>query len=174
MSDPFAQYAGFSVSSGDGDHREEELIIDTGPPPVSFPSPLLLCSSFLVRPPVTKPLKLTGGSTCYCFCLSPAFCSSCTRANVSLWCAWFQNTEKRRLIFDSMAKIIGKNFQMHERGESGSKGTYIFTFGAGFHGQLGRRFVRGLFLQWSSFIFPFLIAIFFPKAIASTPTSQCV
>lgn len=53
---------------------------------------------------------------------------------------------KRELIFDSMCRVFSRQY-----GKAGSKvsslsesrGTYLFSFGAGFHGQLGRKFERG-------------------------------
>lgn len=54
--------------------------------------------------------------------------------------------KQRGLIFDSLSKIVG--FQGGPRRRGGGKsgdnrGTYIATWGAGYHGQLGRKFVRG-------------------------------
>ena len=56
------------------------------------------------------------------------------------------NITKRQLIFDSLQKIISRNFgKLSSRqavlGET--RGTYVFTWGAGYHGQLGRNFERG-------------------------------
>lgn len=52
--------------------------------------------------------------------------------------------EKRELIFDSLSKIIGKNFERGGRsGARDTRGTYVYTWGAGYQGQLGRVFNRG-------------------------------
>jgi len=53
---------------------------------------------------------------------------------------------KRALIFDSLSKIISRTFGKgaSRSGVTGeTRGTYIFTWGAGYHGQLGRQFERG-------------------------------
>lgn len=53
---------------------------------------------------------------------------------------------KRALIFDSLSKIISRTFGKGaaKSGVTGeTRGTYVFTCGSGFHGQLGRAFQRG-------------------------------
>jgi len=53
---------------------------------------------------------------------------------------------KRALIFDSRSKIISRTFGKGaaRAGVTGeTRGTYVFTWGAGYHGQLGRQFERG-------------------------------
>lgn len=53
---------------------------------------------------------------------------------------------KRHLIFDSLQKIIGKSFARGGQrggGKNNTRGTYIYTWGAGYHSQLGRKFLRG-------------------------------
>lgn len=52
---------------------------------------------------------------------------------------------QRRLIFDSFAKFTGRtDGRQKPRARTGSnRGTFIFTWGAGYHGQLGRLFKRG-------------------------------
>lgn len=58
------------------------------------------------------------------------------------------NIKKRQLIFDSLQKIISRNFGKSNSRQSvlgETRGTYIFTWGAGYHGQLGRNFERGMF-----------------------------
>lgn len=51
--------------------------------------------------------------------------------------------KKRHLIFDSLAKIISRNFGKSVTKPGETRGTYVYTWGAGYHGQLGRKFVRG-------------------------------
>lgn len=54
--------------------------------------------------------------------------------------------KKRQLIFDSLSKIISRHFgkgSSKNAIEGETRGTYVFTWGAGYHGQLGRRFERG-------------------------------
>lgn len=51
--------------------------------------------------------------------------------------------KKRQLIFDSLQKIVGSTFKGRGGNPGDSRGTYVYTFGAGYHGQLGRKFVRG-------------------------------
>lgn len=52
---------------------------------------------------------------------------------------------QRKLIFDSLSKIVTANPNKNRRKEQNadSRGTYIFTWGAGYQGQLGRRLDRG-------------------------------
>jgi hypothetical protein len=52
---------------------------------------------------------------------------------------------QRALIFDSLGKIVTtKPQKTHIKNKSGeSRGTYVFTWGAGYQGQLGRKFGRG-------------------------------
>lgn len=50
---------------------------------------------------------------------------------------------KRKLIFDSLQKIIGKGFARGGRGGRDTRGTYVYTWGAGYHGQLGSKFQKG-------------------------------
>lgn len=53
--------------------------------------------------------------------------------------------KKRHLIFDSLIKIISRNYAKTSTKSTGdSKGTYVYTWGAGYHGQLGQKFVRGV------------------------------
>ena len=53
---------------------------------------------------------------------------------------------RRALIFDSLREISRLKKTRRDWGGSqpgSTRGTYIFTCGAGYHGQLGRRFGRG-------------------------------
>lgn len=63
--------------------------------------------------------------------------------------------QQRRLLFDSLTKFIqddsyldtkivkkGDN-KSEDPAKQGNRGTYVFSWGAGYHGQLGRRFARG-------------------------------
>jgi E3 ubiquitin-protein ligase HERC2 len=57
-----------------------------------------------------------------------------------------QDFKKRHLIFDALGKIISRRFGRSSKSSafSGeSRGTYLYTWGAGYHGQLGRKFGRG-------------------------------
>lgn len=54
--------------------------------------------------------------------------------------------KQRGLIFDSLQKIVGRQIGRQKargRRTGESRGTFIFTWGAGYHGQLGRKFTRG-------------------------------
>jgi alpha-tubulin suppressor-like RCC1 family protein len=54
--------------------------------------------------------------------------------------------KKRCLIFDSLRKIVDRKSGRTANGNNlgrENRGTYIYTFGAGYHGQLGRKFARG-------------------------------
>ena len=51
--------------------------------------------------------------------------------------------KQRKLIFDSLSKIVDFAKRGQRGGKGQSRGTYVFTWGAGYHGQLGRKFERG-------------------------------
>jgi alpha-tubulin suppressor-like RCC1 family protein len=53
---------------------------------------------------------------------------------------------QRNLIFDAFEKIVGRTKGRQKgrgRRTGQNRGTFLFTWGAGYHGQLGRKFVRG-------------------------------
>jgi alpha-tubulin suppressor-like RCC1 family protein len=55
--------------------------------------------------------------------------------------------KKRQLLFDSLSKIVSRSFgakglRSKKTAQPKSKGTLVFTWGAGYHGQLGRVFNR--------------------------------
>mmetsp|Transcript_2410 Transcript_2410/g.4500 ORF Transcript_2410/g.4500 Transcript_2410/m.4500 type:complete len:1051 (+) Transcript_2410:95-3247(+) len=55
--------------------------------------------------------------------------------------------KKRHLIFDSLTKIISRDYSKNRKSTvntGDSRGTYVYTWGAGYHGQLGQKFVRGV------------------------------
>jgi E3 ubiquitin-protein ligase HERC4 len=57
------------------------------------------------------------------------------------------NFRKRQLIFDSLAKIIGREFGKDSAKDAkenigDTRGTFVFTWGAGYVGQLGRKLGR--------------------------------
>lgn len=53
---------------------------------------------------------------------------------------------QRELIFDSFSKIVGRQ-EGRQKGRGArrgqNRGAFCFTWGAGYHGQLGRKFIRG-------------------------------
>ncbi|XXQ38435.1 Regulator of chromosome condensation (RCC1) repeat [Plasmodiophora brassicae] len=51
--------------------------------------------------------------------------------------------KRRQLIFDSLRKITDSADPASRRSIDSSGGTYVYTWGAGYHGQLGRKFTRG-------------------------------
>jgi alpha-tubulin suppressor-like RCC1 family protein len=53
--------------------------------------------------------------------------------------------KRRELVFDSLTKIVKSQPAKgrHTASIGNSRGTHMFTWGAGYHGQLGRKFVRG-------------------------------
>ena len=54
---------------------------------------------------------------------------------------------QRALIFDSLQKIVTtipqKTNAKDKEKPKDNRGTYVFTWGAGYAGQLGRKFIRG-------------------------------
>lgn len=53
--------------------------------------------------------------------------------------------KKRALLFDSMRTIVGRGFSNYHNSfnDMNARGTHIYSWGAGYHGQLGRKFTRG-------------------------------